>query len=179
MSLFAEPKRSGKRKEANMDPETRRVKGKRPIDAWDARDYKDAGVYLERHSRIDGQCRVWCGGKNTGLRRAYFRGVVMPAHRMAYYQRNQGVRFQEDAQVHQTCGNKLCIKGEHLELAVAKQNEEQNKSSHEWWLPVDLTPGVAQLPKSDDGFHSLEAWSAMDPDLVAHCLQQPPKKQRV
>lgn len=120
LSLFAKPKRSGKRKEPNMDPETRRVTGKKPVDHWSLRDYREAGAYLRGKGNPHGNgCLLWNGklmGKVTKVGRAKFRKVTHPAHKLAFFQAHPEIPMQQGMTVKHTCGEKLCINPEHLQL---------------------------------------------------------------
>jgi hypothetical protein len=76
-------------------------------------------------ARVDrsGECHVWTGGKQTrgyGWLGAYRGGNSGLAHRMAW-QLERGP-IPGDLTVDHLCGNKLCVRIEHLELVTREEN---------------------------------------------------------
>lgn len=159
---------TGKRKQPNLNPDTQRVCGKKPVDYWTERDYRDAGHYLQSKSRPYGEqgCRIWIGGKRKGFGRARFRKVSHHAHVLAFFQAHTDIPLQQGMAVSHTCGELLCVNAEHLELTRApvfkraKLREQLTQRGEEALRKAE----AEQVDPSR--FHTLAEWCAMDPAQV-------------
>lgn len=160
--------RKGKRKQPNLDADTRRVKGRIPLPNWSARDLREAGEYLERHSRAqENGCRLWTHAVSTeGIGRASFRKAELPAHKMSFFQHNTHIPMQKTMVIKQTCGNKKCINPDHLELTKGRN---MTQAANTLDLNDEGRAAIAAATKSAEGWsewHTLEEWSSMDPEQL-------------
>jgi hypothetical protein len=97
---------------------------------------------------MDGECRIWTGGidKELGFGYAYPGGKRTYAHRYAYERAHGPV--PRTTRIEQTCGNKLCVRVEHLRIVTIETRvwEFVNKTETCWlWTGSKNNHGYGQL----------------------------------
>lgn len=174
-------KNAGGRKGPNLDSvfrpgSTKRVTGQILQAHWGERQYHDLNNYFADRKNVTSEpnaagCFEWTGSRkkkhkddpHTGDGQATFCTVKYNVQLLYYFAMHHDEQMQPGDRVVASCGNKLCLTFEHLDL----QRTLQRRAAAD----PNRGPRTACLP--------LAQWQAMTQDHVEACMTAPPMRYTI
>lgn len=82
------------------------------------------------HDISQNECEIKGGSLKNGYARAWYKGKTLLAHRVAWI-KSCG-EIPRGCQIHHLCGNRQCVKIEHLQLMTASEHQSLHYKEREY-----------------------------------------------